>query len=186
MKLSELFESIDFVPSFLKNQNGETYYTSPMKDIEQECWYCDGTKLDGDHPCSRCNGKGTTTEKEYDCPYMNVSNQNGYLILQMLGIEPDSVGMIQHQDLPNIKRRLIQIINSDREQQQHVRPDVISQRPATRTVTNVDGIPTIGMQGGGPKMYEFGVDVERVKNYAQRFMELVDYAQQKGWGIGWA
>src|SRR5216683_3131400 len=120
MKLQALFESMDFIPSFYNKDKG--YNETPSEKIIRDCTGCEGTGKNypddpNSEPCYYCKdtpGKEDTTE--YTVPYMNVSNSNGALILQMLGLytgEDDESGIIANKDLPAIKRKLIMLKNTN-------------------------------------------------------------------------
>src|ERR1700752_4919292 len=133
MKLTTLFESIDFVPSYLDKEKG--YNTTPYKNGERPCYACEGTAKNNpddpkdDTPCYYCeNTPGKEQYSEYDAPHMNVANQNAYLILQMIGLysddEDSSVGTIKNKDIPAIKRKLLILKNKDDQRNSYSRPDI--------------------------------------------------------------
>lgn len=178
MRVKELFESIEFVPTKL---NADGIHDSPMHDVEEECWTCDGTGTYYDRTCDHCNGTKVLKRKEWSMPHMQLSNGNAYLLMSALGLEEEPVGVVPNKDLPELKRKLLKLLNTD--VSKHTRAPSITQDKHTKVV-DVDGVSTIKRYG--PTMIDHGVSSAQIKGYAERMIKLVDAAQKEGYDVSWA
>ena len=182
----KLNESIDFsVTKSYEDDQGRTIHDmshfGERKDVE--CWVCDGTGKDKYYDeaiCDYCEGKGKRLEFVSDAPEMNVSNSNGFKIIDMLGLEKDYAGHVDHKDLPSIMKRLIMLKNSDRSR--YAEPGSQSSGEIT-TYKNDDGIDTIGRKG--PMMYNMGTTDEQVTGYVDQLIKIVKFAQDNNADFGW-
>lgn len=99
----------------------------------------------------------------------------------MLGYPEDGYsGIIPHDQLAEVRRKLIKIKNGDISQ--HTVDPSMSQSPM-RKYTNDDGMPAIGR---GPKIYDMGRSNEQVMRYIDTLLSLIDFCQKNGAALGWA
>lgn len=184
-----LLEGMTFSPTVLVKQPDGTIHadTRPFyKEIQNPCPECKGrgSYTSYDDPsvqvkCPYCFGRGYWREHEPLAPELNVSNSNGFLIQEILGLDPDYSGTILHQDLPAIMRRLIALKN--RNTSQYTREPSVSQGPM-RARTNDQGMTSIGR---GPTMIDAGVSPLQINRYIDKLIELVKFAQENNASIGW-
>jgi hypothetical protein len=185
MNLKEILaESVTFSVSKLEDHKGQQVYGDPFsvkKDIE--CWVCDGTGKetysDIAHECGMCNGTGRT--HEWVAPYeqLNVANGHAGAILDMLGIEFDYSGVIQTEQLPILRRKLIAIKNKDT-------------APYTQTPTKSGGETKISKDDNGMSrigktatVYDAGRSTSQVERYINTLLSLIDFAQKNDAVVTW-
>lgn len=187
MKIKDLLiESITFSPMRLKKDSHGEYWSSA--DFEKEemrtCFVCDGTGKekygDKSYECEYCHGLGKTKEIASTAPELNVSNSNGMIIQQMLGIDPDYSGIIRHEQLPDVMRKLIKLKNQ--EVSQYTQEPSKSQGEMG-SWKDEQGQAHIGRKG--PTIYDFGRSREQVENYIDHLIKLVKFAQEHDASIGW-
>ena len=184
-----LSEGMTFSPTVLRNQPDGTIYadTTPFyKEVRNPCPECNGkgTYPKYDDPsvqvkCAYCYGTGYWKEWEPLAPELDVSNDNGFLIQQILGLDPDYAGTIMHKDLPAIMRKLIALKN--RNTDQYTREPSVSQGPM-RARTDDQGMTSIGR---GATMIDAGVNSLQINRYVDKLIELVKFAQENNASIGW-
>lgn len=202
----KLTEGVDFRPAVMTKEvrDGEehTIIDYPPDTTRREwltCKYCDGTGLDytyegppharvkkllpGTHcePCSPPwgDGKGKTHEWVYDFPQMRVTYMHIDLLCDVLGVPYDEHGWVPPEKLPELKRRLMQVINGNStglakpttDEGGHLRVDKSGEVPRITRSARVIGV---------------GVSDDMVKAGARRFLEIVDWAQKHGCGVSWA
>lgn len=189
MKLINLYESIDFIPSYRNKETG--YQESPSEEVDGECSLCDGDGKDYNdetQPCRQCEGKGKYKSRKYTVPTLNVSNDNGYLILQMLGLhsrdEDNSIGTIPNKDLPEIRRKLIMLKNKDNERNSFTRDGSDTRSPKTSYVDKSGDVPQIRTQGGG-RVIDMGTSDSQINRYIDKLLEIISIAQEKGFDVSW-
>lgn len=193
MKLAQLVESIDFVPSFFNKEKG--WNESPFKDGVRDCSACEGTGKDNPndpdnkYPCMYCEETpGKEKYSEYDVPHMNVSNANAALILQMIGKyssdEDGTVGIIKNKEIPEIKRKLLILKNKEDEAHTYTKPSEETKGKKTSYIDKTGGTPEIKTRGGAT-MIDMGVNIDQVRRYIDRLLEILSYAQSKGWDVSW-
>jgi hypothetical protein len=179
MKIHEyiLSESV----TFFVHKQGENFYDKVTKDCEA----CDGTGIEdwGDvkHKCRYCNGVGKYETIESRLPDLNVANTNAHVILNMLGIQTgdDTTGTIENNQLPEMKRKLIKLKNTDTSR--HTRQYDIS---GGNTYVDKSGeIPRIGRTG---IMHNMGLSNDRIKEYVDDLIKIVDAAQKIGGSVSFA
>lgn len=178
--LTTLNESVTFSVAVLEDDprfGGKVYNSAKFqKDVEAECWVCNGTGKDPYHPkydCDYCHGKGKV--KEYVTPFkeLNVSNVNARLILNMLEIDNDELmGGIQHEDLPELKRKLIKLKNTNTKKYTR---DTVTDKGPVRVSKDEHGLSKISR---GPTMIDIGVEQEQIMRYIDTLLDLVEFAQK--------
>ena len=182
----KLKESIDFsvTKSYVDDQGrtiNDMSHFGNSKDVE--CWVCDGTGKDkfyDEAKCDHCEGRGQRLKFVSDAPEMNVSNSNGFKIIDMLGLEQDHSGHIDNKDLPAIMKRLIMLKNSDRTR--YSEPGSVSGGKIT-TYKNDDGTDAIGRKG--PMMYNMGTTNDQITTYVDQLIKIVKFAQDNNADFGW-
>ncbi len=188
MKLRDiLHEGMEFSACELQTREDGTQVYSPhgQREVERECAICDGS---GKHPngdtCVPCRGTGKFKDYECDGPEMQVSNSNGFAIQRdVLGVEdPDYVGSIPTEQLPALRRKLIKMINVDKDRESMHKRTTDSQGEMRRTGTN-DNVTSIGR---GARMVDIGRSDSQVLSYAKRLLDLVDYAMKNDLHVTWA
>ena len=159
---------------------------APRKMEEVECFYCDGKGevSYGDnttYPCDLCGGPGTRMVDKSDAPEYHLSNSNARLIMEVLGFEDSEAWTISVDQLPLVRRRIIQLLNQPTEMDRHTRAPSDTQefRGMTRSKDPETGLDTISPDRG-PRMIDFGVDVEYLKRRLENMLEVIDYAQRHG------
>ena len=136
--------------------------------------------------CGFCKGKGTYQEEVSEAPEMNLSNANAQQVMSALGYEPDYGYTITPADVPNVKRKIMQLTNSD-ELEQHTIPASDEQKDfgmvrSTDPLTQLQKIE----RKKGPRMIGGGVDVEYLRGKFERMMPILDYAQKHNQEIHFA
>jgi ribosomal protein L37AE/L43A len=191
MKIKDVLnEGMTFNPvvekSFTKGEHaGETYWTGSdwERKEKHECPDCKGTGKgrysNGEFPCVFCGGKGYEEETFSDAPELSVSNANGKIIQEMLGLDPDYSGVIHNKDLSNIMRRLILLKNKGA--QQYTR-EPKQERGPTHQWTDDHGITHIGR---GPTMHDYGLSQDQINKYVDRLIQIIQFAQKNNASLGW-
>jgi hypothetical protein len=186
-----------------------TVFSYPEGMSRQEmvdCEYCDGSGLDYEYqddpdapswapgkrkkvlvpgtkcdPCSPPWGDGNGKKKEwvYDFPKMRIPYMGIKLLTDVLGVEYDDSGSFEPEQLPELKRRLMQIINKDAA---HYAVDATDEQGAAR-VDHSGDVPRITR---GPRMIGPGVSADAVASGAAEMLKIVDWAQKNGCGVSWA
>lgn len=185
----QLLEGMTFSPTVMRHQPDGTIFadTAPFyKEVRNPCPECKGKGTYQNHmnpseqfKCPFCYGKGYWKEWEPLAPELNVSNENGFLIQEILGVDPYYSGSIFHKDLPATMRRLIALKNRDTNQ--YTREPSVSQGPM-RARTDDQGMTSIGR---GPTMIDAGVSPLQINRYIDKLIELVKFAQENNASIGW-
>lgn len=128
--------------------------------------------------CGFCKGKGKYEENVSDAPEMNLSNMNARNLMSALGYEPDHGYTITAQDVPNVKRRIMQLTNSD-ELDDYTQQGGVSQKDfgMVRDKDPETGLDRISHKKG-PTMIGPDIDIEYLKDKFERMMPILDYAQK--------
>ena len=187
MRIKEILaESITFHPVVeLEDSHGKYWGTDPWKEPkEDDCWQCDGTgKRDGDErsreDCIACGGTAKQTFPVSTAPELNVSNTNGLAIQEMLGLDPDYSGLITHDQLPNLLRKLIKLKNTQ-EPQQYVEPEKII--PGDRYRYDDNGITKIGRS---TNIIHGGRSLSQVHRYIDELIKIIQFAQNHNAALSW-
>ena len=183
-----LLESVSIYPSQIYKAGTEDEYhgwpSELVRKVEIPCQDCEGSGKDlyhTDQSCVYCQGTGKETEEKWDFPNLDVSNANLRAIEAMLDLpdDGDSSGMILHKDIPEMKRKLIMLKNKG--------GDHLTREPSKsqQRVVGKDehGNTSIGM---GAKMYDMGLSQAQIDHYAERLMEILDFAQKNDMNVTWA
>jgi hypothetical protein len=167
-----------------RGQVKKMYSGSPWwKDTQVQCNVCDGlgheTYQGRNYTCRMCDGKGHYRETVSTAPELSVSNYNGYAIQEMLGLDPDYSGVILHDQIPEMIRRLIRLKNTSTEK--YTEPPEVSR--GTMQVRGQDqNITTIG---SGPTMYSGGRSSEQVDRYIDELLQILQFAQKNNAVVNW-
>ena len=111
--------------------------------------------------CGYCKGKGDYQEMVSDAPEMNLSNMNAQAVMSALGYEPDYGYSIKPEEIPDVKRKILQLMNKDNELDQHTREPEDSQKDfgmvrSTDPMTQLQKIE----RKKGPRMVGAGIDLD--------------------------
>jgi len=137
-------------------------------------------------PCGYCKGKGTYPEQVSDAPEMNLSNINAQNLMSALGYEPNSGYTIKPEEIPGIKRRIMQLQNSD-ELGDYTMKGGASQADLgmVRSKDPETGLDKIERKKG-PTMIGPEIDISYLNDKFQRMMPILDYAQKHNQEIHFA
>jgi len=130
------------------------------------------------YDCRACKGKGSSDQEVSDAPEMNVSNINAVNLMQALGYESNSGYTIYPKDVPVIKRRIMQLVSTDKLGDYTMKGGT-SQKDfgMVRGVDPETGLDKIERKKGatmiGPE-----IDIEYLKDKFERMMPILDYAQK--------
>lgn len=138
----------------------------------------------GADECRMCDGKGERERELSDAPELNVSNSNAAVIMKMLGVEYDYSGGIDPEDIPAIKRRLIQLVNDPNGISSYTRDPSTSQSTKMVKTKDDSGITKIAPKKGAT-MIDMGLPKEQIQSYVDRILPILDYAQKKKVEVVW-
>lgn len=185
-----LKEGMSFEPAIKKTEkddSGKTheYWTGEpwWEKSEEPCPGCQGTGQDEYqgkvYKCSHCDGRGMWDRTRSTAPTLSVSNSNGMAIQDMLGLDPDYSGVIEHQDLPYFIKRLIRLKNQGAEEYTQKPTDT---KGGLRRTGQSGNVTTVG---AGPRMIDMGRSSQQVEHYIDSLLELFKFAQQNGAAVSW-
>jgi len=189
MKLNDLLnEGMEFGTCKLETrEDGTRVFSDPSsRQEEQNCPFCESGKQtygDDTYDCEYCKGSGKTMEWVSDSPEMQVSNANGMAIQRdILGLEkPDYGGSIPPEKLPELRKKLFRMVNIDKDRESmHQAP---TDQQGKVSVSHQGNVATIRR---GARMISPGRSDDQVLSYAQRLLELVDYAIKNNLYVAWA
>lgn len=137
-------------------------------------------------PCRYCKGEGTYKEEVSDAPEMNLSNINAQNLMSALGYEPNTGYTIYPKDIPAIKRRIMQLQNSD-ELDDYTMKGGASQADLgmVRSTDPETGLDKIERKKG-PTMIGPEIDVSYLNHKFELMMPILDYAQKHNQEIHFA
>lgn len=185
MRLTEILqESITFGVSRLTTVNGKQVYNDEFaQEVDGSCWVCDGTGKEkyqeGDYDCGMCKGSGKIKEYKYPFEELNVANSNALAILSALGLPEDYVGAIPDNQLPAIRRKLIQLKNSPTT---GLELDSHTTR-ATRVGRDENDLPQIS---SGPTIHSAGRSSDQISRYIDSLLSIIDFAQKNNATVTWS
>ena len=184
MKIADILnEGMEFGACKLETrEDGTQMFSDPTaREEEQDCWACDGSGKDDEYKCGLCKGTGKIMEWVSDSPEMQVSNSNGYAIQRdILGVKPDYVGSVMNDQLPAIRKKLLRMVNQESHRTSMHKPSTQSQDQWTSQEDNVTTIHR------GPQMHDMGRSDEQVQTYAQRLLDIIDYAMKNDCHLTWS
>ena len=136
--------------------------------------------------CDFCKGKGTYEENVSDAPEMNLSNMNAVNLMSALGYEPNSGYTIKPEDVPTIKRRIVQLTNTD-DLDDFTMAGGASQKDfgMVRSKDPETGLDKIEHKKG-PTMIGPEIDIEYLTDKFERMIPILDYAQKHNQEIHFA
>ena len=137
--------------------------------------------------CGFCKGKGDYQEMVSDAPEMNLSNSNAQAVMGALGYERDHGYSIRPNEIPDVKRKIMQLMNKDNALDQHTIEPEDSQEDfgmvrSTDPMTQLQKIE----RKKGPRMIGAGIDVEYLKDKFDRMLKILNYAQKHKYEIHFA
>lgn len=113
-------------------------------------------------------------------PEVNMNNANAKSFLTLLGVPPDDCGRWETKDLPEIRRKLVELVN---------RP--IARALGLKETEVYPGALRVAHEGNvvilsrGPYVVDFGRDDDYVVRRAQQLLALVSAAQDQGYSVSW-
>jgi hypothetical protein len=136
--------------------------------------------------CGFCKGKGTYEEQVSDAPEMNLSNINAQNLMSALGYEPNSGYNIKPEDVPTIKRRIVQLTNTD-DLDDFTMKGGASQKDfgMVRSKDPETGLDKIERKKG-PTMIGPEIDIDYLTDKFERMIPILDYAQEHNQEIHFA
>lgn len=192
MRLDEILnESITFEPCVeIEYAPGKKAWSSePFQQEDpngEECWACDGSGIDiqsredNPVPCGYCKGSKRIPSYIKHYNELNVSNSNGVAIAEILGMSAeDYSGLIPHEQLVDVRRKLIRLKNGDLNQ---FTDEPTVDQGGMRRYTDDNGMTAIGR---GPKVYYGGRSNEQVMRYIDSLLALIDFCQKNNAALGW-
>lgn len=194
MKVYDIIrEGMEFHAAEIEEKDGQKYISPHgMRKERKECWACKGTGKDPhahpDHPmdCDLCDGKKERDEWVSSSPELQVSNSNGFAIVkELFGQEPDWAGHVENKDLPELRRKLIGMLNSEKHRSSlHKDPEDNDKARSMVSHGTEGNVTKIGKSG--PRMVDMGRTDEQVKRYAHKLLDMVEYAMKHNLIISWA
>ena len=136
--------------------------------------------------CGYCKGKGTYQEQVSDAPEMNLSNSNAMNVMSALGYGEEYGYTIKPEEIPAVKRRIMQLTNSD-ELDAYTKQGGEEQKDfgMVRDTDPETGLDRISHKKG-PTMISPDIDVGYLKDKFERMMPILDYAQKNNQEIHFA
>jgi hypothetical protein len=138
-------------------------------------------------PCGYCKGKGTHPEQVSDAPEMNLSNSNAMNLMSALGYGNEYGYTIKPEEIPAVKRRIMQLTNDSDKLGDYTKQGGESQKDfgMVRDKDPETGLDRISHKKG-PTMIEPTIDIEYLKDKFERMMPILDYAQKHNQEIHFA
>jgi len=136
--------------------------------------------------CGYCKGKGTYQEAVSDAPEMNLSNSNAMNVMSALGYGEEYGYTIKPEEIPAVKRRIMQLTNSD-ELDAYTKQGGEEQKDfgMVRDKDPETGLDRISHKKGAT-MISPDIDVSYLKDKFQRMMPILNYAQEHNQEIHFA
>lgn len=187
-------EGVDFRPAVKEVIKGETYIGYPEGTTRQAivpCKWCEGTGKDMQSDayekefgrplaCDACDGKGEVKEWQYDFPQMRMGYMNRDLLTKITGRGDADHGWIPPEEVADVKRMLIRLMNTDQADQMARDP---SQERGPAFMDRSGDIPQIRR---GALMVDGGMSAEQIRQAGARMLEILNWAQKHGTGVCWA
>lgn len=164
---------------------------APREKVKTQCVACDGTGAEtwsGEkYPCFDCNQRGYYDEYQSESPEMNLSNANARAVMSALGYEPEEGYKITPQEIPDVKRKILRLLNRDEEIAQHTRQtsDTQADFGMQRSKDPETGIDRIERKQG-PRMIDIGIDEQYLRDKFERMLSILNYAQKHNQEIHFA
>lgn len=136
--------------------------------------------------CDVCQGSGKSKEFISDGPELNVANRNAFVLLQLLGEEEDYAGTIWNKELPDLRRRIVRLMNSDDVAKAAIEPSEKGGELKRRVKTTGDDGVTRIEPVRTAKMMDLGLSDTQIKRYLKELLEIIEYAQKNNYNIGWS
>ena len=157
---------------------------------KQKCFVCKGAGEEEwnneKHKCGLCNGDGHTDEWVSDSPELQVSNSNASAIVtDLLKQKFDYAGVVHTEDLPELRRRLIKMKNSEKDRSKlHKSPHSNKEERQMGKNSSAGNVTKIGYNQ--PHMIDGGRTPEQVMRYVDRLLHMVEYAMKHNLVLSWA
>lgn len=130
-------------------------------------------------PCRFCKGQKQIERFVSDSPELNVANRNARILQGALRLPEEESGHIDNKDLPELKRRIIKLMNSDTSDYAF---DTYAEKPTIRTSKEKGNVTRISR---GPTIYQMGFSQEQLDRYLKSLLEIIRYAQKHGYDLSW-
>lgn len=157
-------------------------HTKFSKKEMVECWVCDGKGVEKwgneEHECDMCKGAKKIEEWVYPFKELNVTNHNSHEILRMLQVPDDNCGAVEHENLPELRRRLIKLKNSDNSH----RTEEPHEEPRRHRFTQDGNVATIHHD---PRVINGGRSNDQIERYIDQLLTLIDFAQKNKACLAW-
>lgn len=119
-----------------------------------------------------------------DAPTINVANTTGYALLCALGLPTDeSCGSIPPQDIPGVRRRVLQLLNQDAALSAFTVP--VKESSAVAEISIVSGSTVTVARPSQARIVDFGVPLERLQARLASLDEILRYCQAHDLEFGW-
>lgn len=193
--IMNITEGVDFRPAdwevLSDGRKVIGYPKDTTRRVMKTCQWCEGTGKDIQSDahekqfgkplaCDACEGAGKKMEWEYDFPQMRVTYGNQELLSLITGKGDYHHGWISPEEIPEVKRKLIKLMNTDQ-------ADSLSREPSEeKGRTFVDRSQTVPQIKRGATMIDGGLSSEQIRAYGKRMLEILEWAQQHGVGACWA
>lgn len=162
---------------------GITFYSPEAPQIVTATYSCECVDFSENgevqEDCFECGGEGevhfygTATE-------INVSNSNGFELLEVLGLPQDYYGQVRGSDeLATVVRRITKILNSDIDDE-GIESSV--QEGETKIVTDADGLQRVTK---GATLIACGRAPGYIRSRLEQFRTLFLEAVQNDWDVVW-
>lgn len=166
---------------FLDPKTGDRYYDNEIDDLPDEV----KQRLDK-ADCGFCKGAGEYEDFVSDGPEMNLANRNARVLLNLLGLEDDDAGTIWHKELPELRRHIVKVLNSDNIRKAAIEPfEKGGEITDKRSVKGDDGVTKI-VTRRSPKMIDAGLSEQQIERYFKDVLEIIDFAQKNNYNVGWS
>jgi len=169
---------------------------APSEETKRPCSKCDGDKeyYNGSitKPCEMCLGedgkpRGYWIDSESTAPEMKLSNSNAQAVMMALGYEADYGYGITPEEIPEVKRKIMVLLNKEGELDQHTEEPSDTQKDfgMVRSKDSETGLDKIERKQGA-RMIGGGRDTDYLKDKFQRILTILDYAQKHNMEISFA
>jgi len=167
--------------SYIDPETKERYWESDLddlpSDVRQRLEHID---------CDFCRGEGEYEDFVPDGPEMNLANRNARVLLGLLGIEYDDAGTIWHKELPDLRRHIIRVLNSDDIRKAAIKPSETGGDITDKRAVKGDGGISRIVTRRSPKMIDPGTSEAQIERYFEDILKIIEFAQKNDYNVGWA
>jgi len=146
------------------------------------CDFCKWAVEDGTDRDGRCDATCPGTMTEYDSPIINMSGDNAWDLMPLMGLTPAEYGSVEAAEVPNLLRRIIGLLNRESARQPLLR-EAGEEQGVRVTVNDETGLSTIEPMA---RLISLGnTDVQTVRRL-ENMRDLCVYAVDHGLPIAWS